>query len=249
MTILVTRPSPYGEKLVSKLLSFGKKAFHLPLIYFSTGKTLYLLEKQLNLLSKGDLLLITSQQAINYAHRRLIDIRKSWPIGLIYCAIGRSTSKKMHNLSGILAKYPIDEETSECLLQSPELMHINGKRVLILRGNNGRTILDDVLRQRGAMVLSCECYSRNLLKYDGLEQCLNLLRLNIEILVITSGVVLEQLYYLIPKFYRIGWLIRCKLVVVSMRLASVARNLGWTDIIIAKSADNNSLIQVLVEEL
>lgn len=247
MSILITRPSPYGEKLVSKLLSVGKCAHHLPLIYFSAGEMLSFLEQRLSLLSAGDLLCIVSQNAIKYAHNQLLSIGISWPTKLVYYSIGRSTSIKMYKLSGITSKYPKDKETSENLLQLPELIYSYGKRVLILRGNNGRTVLDDTLQKRGALVLSCECYRRQLLKYNGEEQSSKLLELNIKTVVVTSEEILKQLYYLIPKFYRTSWLIRCRLIVVSLRLAKLAKGLGWTDIIIACSANNDVLVHVLIK--
>ncbi|URJ28739.1 uroporphyrinogen-III synthase [Blochmannia endosymbiont of Camponotus sp. C-046] len=247
MNILITRPSPHGEQLVKKLLYFGKFAYHLPLIFFSAGKTLSSLEYQLNLLSEGDLLCIVSQNAIKYAHNQLLDVGISWPTKLSYYSIGHATSIMMHKLSGILVKYPKYQETSENLLRLPELMYSYGKRALILRGNNGRTILDHTLQRRGVFVASYECYSRLPLQYDGEEQSSKLLELNIKIVVVTSGEILQQLYYLIPEFYRTSWLLRCKLIVVSLRLANLARRLGWTDIIIAQSANNEALVHVLIK--
>lgn len=247
MNILITRPSPYGEQLVNKLLSFGKFAYHLPLIYFSTGKELCSLEQKLNLLSEGDFLCIISQHAIKYAHSQLLDIGISWPTKLAYYSIGHATSVMMYKLSGILVKYPIIQETSENLLQLPELMYSYGKRALILRGNNGRTILDDTLQRRGVFVASCECYTRQPLRYNREEQSSKLLELNIKTVVVTSGEILQHLYYLIPESYRTSWLIRCKLIVVSVRLAKLARRLGWTDIIIARSANNEVLTHILIK--
>ncbi|WP_159715064.1 uroporphyrinogen-III synthase [Blochmannia endosymbiont of Camponotus nipponensis] len=247
MNILITRPSPYGEQLVNKLLSFGIFAYHLPLIYFSAGKTLSSLEQQLNLLSKGDFLCIVSQHAIKYAHRQLLNVGISWPTKLSYYAIGYTTSIKMYKLSGILVKYPIGQASSENLLRLPELMYSDGKRALILRGNNGRTILDDTLEKRGVLVSSCECYRRQLLQYNGEEESHKLLELNITTVVVTSGEILKQLYYLVPQFYRTSWLIQCKLVVVSPRLAKLAKYLGWKNIIIAQSAHNDVLTHVLIK--
>ena len=37
MSILVTRPSPAGEELVSRLRTLGQVAWHFPLIEFSPG--------------------------------------------------------------------------------------------------------------------------------------------------------------------------------------------------------------------
>ncbi len=49
-------------------------------------------------------------------------------------------------------------------------------------------------------------------------------------LVVTSGEMLQQLWALIPQWYRERWLLRCRILVVSERLARQARELGWQDI-------------------
>ncbi|STJ14329.1 uroporphyrinogen III synthase [Escherichia coli] len=40
MSILVTRPSPAGEELVSRLAHTGAGGWHFPLIEFSPGRTI-----------------------------------------------------------------------------------------------------------------------------------------------------------------------------------------------------------------
>jgi uroporphyrinogen-III synthase len=40
-------------------------------------------------------------------------------------------------------------------------------------------------------------------------------------------------------------LLRCNLVVVSERLATLARRLGWQDVRVADNADNDALIRAL----
>lgn len=248
MSILITRPSPHGERLVNKLLSVGKLAYHFPLIYFSMGKGLSLLQHKLSVLSDGDFLFITSGSAVWYAHYQLLRIGMSWPTKLVYYSIGQATSIKMYYLSGILVKYSKFQETSEGLLKLSELINIYGKRrALILKGNNGRTILKNTLRRRGVCVACCECYSRNFFQYDGIEQYYRMLHWNVKTIVITCESILIRLYYLFPKYYRICWLVRCRLVVISARIAICAESLGWTDIIITYSVDDDVLVSVLLK--
>jgi uroporphyrinogen-III synthase len=64
-------------------------------------------------------------------------------------------------------------------------------------------------------------------------------------LVVTSGEMLQQLWTLIPQWYRERWLLRCRILVVSERLAQQARELGWQDIQVAESADNDTLLRAL----
>lgn len=245
MSILVTRPSPAGEQLVSRLRALGQVAWSFPLIDFSPGRELSRLADHLRALQAGDMLFALSQHAVEFAHARLQQEGQSWPDSPRYFAIGRTTALALHTESGQDVRYPLDRETSEVLLQLPELQTVVGKRVLILRGNGGRELLGDTLRERGADVTFCECYQRCTKYYDGAEEAMRWQSRNVTTLVVTSGEMLQHLWSLIPQWYRENWLLRCRLLVVSERLANLARELGWQDIRIADNADNDALLRAL----
>ena len=219
MSILVTRPSPAGEELVSRLRTLGQVAWHFPLIEFSPGRQLPQLADQLAALGESDLLFALSQHAVAFA--------------------------QSHTVSGQKILYPQDREISEVLLQLPELQNIAGKRALILRGNGGRELIGDSLTARGAEVTFCECYQRCAIHYDGAEEAMRWQSREVTTVVVTSGEMLQQLWSLIPQWYREHWLLRCRLLVVSERLAKLARELGWQDIKVADNADNDALLRAL----
>ncbi|WP_253380400.1 uroporphyrinogen-III synthase [unidentified bacterial endosymbiont] len=245
MSILVTRPSPAGEHLVSRLRALGQVAWSFPLIEFSPGRELPTLANALNTLHDGDLLFALSQHAVEFAHAQLQQQGHRWPTTPRYFAIGRTTALALHTNSGIDVRYPLDREISEVLLQLPELQNVAGKHALILRGNSGRELLGETLRERGASVTFCECYQRCAKKYDGAQEAMRWHTRGINTLVVTSGEMLQQLWTLIPHWYRENWLLRCRLLVVSERLANHARELGWQDIRIADNADNDALLRAL----
>lgn len=245
MSILVTRPSPAGEQLVSRLRALGQVAWSFPLIEFSPGRELFALTDRLNALQEDDLLFALSQHAVDFAHAQLQQDGTRWPTAPRYFAIGRTTALALHTVSGIDVRYPLDREISEVLLQLPELQTLVGKRALILRGNGGRELLGETLRERGADVTFCECYQRCAKHYDGAQEAMRWQALGISTLVVTSGEMLQQLWALIPQWYRENWLLRCRLLVVSERLANLARELGWQDIRIADNADNDALLRAL----
>ena len=146
MSILVTRPSPAGDQLVSRLRTLGQVAWSFPLIEFSPGRELPPLTSHLAALQAGDMLFALSQHAVEFAHARLQQEGQRWPDAPGYFAIGRTTALALHTESGKDIRYPLDREISEVLLQLPELQNVVGKRALILRGNGGRELLGDTLR-------------------------------------------------------------------------------------------------------
>jgi len=245
MSILVTRPSPAGEALVSRLRALGLEAWSFPLIEFTPGRDLPLLGDALAALTDNDLLFALSQHAVSFAHAQLERQGGKWPAAPRYFAIGRTTALALHTVSGHDIRYPQDREISEVLLQLPELQNIAGKRALILRGNGGRELLGETLAARGAEVAFCECYQRSAKHYDGAEEAMRWQARGVTTIVVTSGEMLQQLAALIPQWYRENWLLRCRLLVVSERLAHLARELGWQDIQVADNADNDALLRAL----
>lgn len=245
MSILVTRPSPAGEQLVSRLRALGQVAWSFPLIEFSPGRELSALADHMNTLQQGDLLFALSQHAVEFAQAQLQQQGLNWPTAPHYFAIGRTTALALHTVSGTDVRYPLDREISEVLLQLPELQNIAGKRALILRGNGGRELIGDTLTARGAEVTFCECYQRCAIHYDGAEEAMRWQSREVTTVVVTSGEMLQQLWSLIPQWYREHWLLHCRLLVVSERLAKLARELGWQDIKVADNADNDALLRAL----
>ena len=61
----------------------------------------------------------------------------------------------------------------------------------------------------------------------------------------TSGEVLQLLYGLVPVIDGEAWLLHCRLVGGSERLATLARDLGWANVCVAGGADNDALLRAL----
>ncbi|KGT87790.1 uroporphyrinogen-III synthase [Erwinia typographi] len=245
MSILVTRPAPAAEELVSRLRLQGRVAWSMPLIEFTPGIDLDSLPAQLATLRPDDLVFILSQHAIHYAQPAMMRANSTWPASLNYYAIGRTTALALHAASGLDVVWPHERETSDVLIRLPALQQIAGKRALILRGNGGRELLAETLQARGASVQFAECYQRCAKIYQGSVEGRRWRDRQIDTLVVTSGEMLQQLYSLFPEIDREEWLLHCRLIVVSERLATRARELGWRNITVADGADNDALLRAL----
>lgn len=244
MSILVTRPSPFGELLVKQLTEQGMNAYHTPLITFGPGDELDKLAHYLTTMKNNDIVIAASQHAVNYAKNKLAQDNYAWPDNINYLAIGYKTASVLQEATSSQVGYPQGREISEELLKLPQLQQVAGKRILILRGNGGRDFLAEELKKRQADVIFCECYQRHMINYDANEICQRWQSLNIDRLVITSGEMLQHLYNLVPVNYQ-QWLLSCRVIVVSERLAIMAKALGWTQCQIADNADNDALLRAL----
>ncbi len=243
MAILITRPDDAGVELVTMLNRKGIEAYHTPLFRISSGRELSLLPYYINNLKKGDLVFAVSIHAVNYAEQLLCQTNTSWPDDVTYFSIGKTTATALTKATRVPVIYPNSYENSEHLLAVTELAKISGKQALILRGNNGRKLLGDTLQQRGASVTYCECYRRIMIDYDVNELVKQWQAQHIDTIVITSNTLLVQLIKLVPVCQR-AWLIRCRLVVVSERIAKMASQLGWYNVSIVNSSNNSRLLNV-----
>ncbi|NBN44277.1 uroporphyrinogen-III synthase [Proteus sp. G2626] len=245
MSILITRPDPAGKELTQRLIDAGKIAFQAPLIEIIAGRELSLLDAKLKSLRAGDCVFLLSKNAVSYANWQLNQLQQSWPDTLSYYGIGKSTAKDFQHLSSFPICYPEQGETSEDLLELPALHQVKNKRILLLRGNSGRDLLATTLRQRGAIVDTCECYQRLFIHYPPEAFALQWEKAQVDTLVVTSGEMLQQLFDLVAEPKK-AWLLNCHLLVVSERLATIAKTLGWETVTVAESANNDALFRALI---
>ena len=126
------------------------------------------------------------------------------------------------------------------------MQNVQGKTVLILRGNGGRELLSEQVQQRGANVEIVECYRREPLVYNNVEQTSLCKRAGIQTIVATSGEILTQLLDFVPRNEH-NWLKSCQLITVSERISHLAQALGWQNVIVSPRADNQTLLQTLLQ--
>ena len=136
---------------------------------------------------------------------------------------------------------------SEALLSAPALQRVEGRRVLIFRGQQGRNLLGDELKRRGASVEYAEVY-RRVLPRVGTETFNRLVAQGLPTLVIlTSGEGMHNLIELVDEqaaraLRAIPWLL------ISERMRESALKLGHNaTVLIAQSASDEGIRQTICE--
>lgn len=238
--ILITRPSPSGDDLTKALNEQNLPAFHTPMIDFSDGRDTHMAQQMLSQLPEGSIVIALSQQVM-----RCLSKNAHYPNNVTYLAIGKTTAMQLHSFVNQSVIYPSPDEISEALLALPELDNVKGKTILILRGNRGRQILVDTLKNRGANIIVCECYQRHFINYDAKKLLLTWKNHHINSIVITSQEILQRLYDLTPEQEK-HWLLSRHVIVISQRLAQCAQLLGWQHITVAQSAQQQALIEAIL---
>lgn len=128
------------------------------------------------------------------------------------------------------------------------MAELTDKNLLILRGNGGRELLREQATLRGATVETVECYQRVLISYNNEEQTSICIRSGVQTLVVTSLEILQALIEFVPENEQ-SWLKNCCLVTVSQRIADVAIQQGWHHVVVSAGADNQSLLNTLLNEV
>lgn len=191
--------------------------------------------------------LFVSSNAARYGLECLLAGRPAWP-GRVQCyAVGDSTADVLR-AAGIAVHTPGLEMTSEGLLALPSLQSVAGERVLIVKGEGGRTALRQALAGRGAQVDELRCYRRSPpdVAPEALQQLLD--EQHVACILVSSGEALDNLkVFLEPVDTAQSTLQHCALVVPSARVAQQARAAGWQEVAVAANASDDAMLAALQE--
>ena len=239
--VLLTRPAEESAALAAALSEAGIFSSSLPLL--DTEPLPVTPEQQAVF---GDLgrycaVIVVSKPAARLALQQL---DRDWP-QLPWFSVGAATAQVLSD-HGLPVHYPQTGDDSEALLQLPALREAiarPGARVLILRGEGGRELLAERLREQGASVDYLELYRRFLPAYDTgvLTQRIQLERLNG--LVVSSGQGFLHLQALAgPNWSQVA---RLPLFVPSPRVAEMARAAGAGKVVDCRGASAAALLVAL----
>lgn len=156
--VIVTRPVTQAQELATLIEEAGGTALLFPTIAIEAVADLAHVETLVDGLDAFDYAIFISPNAVQAA-MPLILARRAWPQHLRFTAIGAATARELQR-AGASVLAPPGRSDSEALLALAELTDVAGKRVVIFRGQGGRELLGDRLRERGASVEYAECYRR-----------------------------------------------------------------------------------------
>lgn len=157
LCIVTTRPAGQADGLARELNLLGAEALNFPVIGIAAADPAPL--QALNL-ADFHLAFFVSPNAVEQAFR--IRPPEDWPAALLLATVGPASARALALQGYPLAIRPSCGFDSEAVLALPQFSAeaLAGKRVLLLRGEGGRELLADTLRERGAQVVPVSCYRR-----------------------------------------------------------------------------------------
>jgi uroporphyrinogen-III synthase len=179
-----------------------------------------------------------SVNAVRFFFEGLRKAHLEWPAKIQAIAIGEATHAALIEWGVEAALLPL-KATSEGVLALEDLQQVVERRIMLVKGVGGRTLLAEKLRERGAAVVTIDVYRRALPVFDDLF----IQRLwrddAIDMIIFTSEEAMNNLFIMFGQAAQ-GWLKSKSCLVTSERLARVAANLGMKKIILETHGFSNT---------
>ena len=243
--LLLTRPADECAALAATLAAQGVFSSSLPLLEI---EALEETPEQRSLLLELDrycAVVVVSKPAARLGLERLDRYWPQPPSNQQWFSVGAATG-------GILADYglpvawPTSGDDSEALLALPQLaaaLDVPNRRVLILRGEDGRDFFAERLREQGVTVDFLPLYRRSLPQYPAAALRERVAAQQLNGLVISSGQGFEHLRRLAGDDW--SELARLPLFVPSPRVAELARAAGARAVVDCRGASAAALLTAL----
>lgn len=241
LNILVTRPRGLEALLMKLLTEAGATPHHLPVIDITAPTSDASREVARDHLDEFDIAIFISPTAVQrtLAYMSIDDNRCR------LCAIGSRSAAALADAGLHVAIQP-DGHDSESLLAQDEMQreHVEGKRIVIFRGEDGRDVLAQELERRGARVHYAAMYNRvrpnAAVPQDLLEQ--------IDAVTVSSNEGLRNLFDMVADAGAdLERLLSLPLIVPGARAEQLAATLGFSSVHKASNATDRAVFDALVQ--
>ena len=154
--VLVTRPELQASPLCRLLESRGAHTLRLPAIAIEACPGVREAGAQLGTLDSFDCIVFTSANAVRFGSP-LLQTGSRPTLAAIGPATARALSDRGYEVVTLRPQHGFN---SEALLADPRFEHLSAQRILLIKGADGRRILEQEFARRGAQVDTIDVYRR-----------------------------------------------------------------------------------------
>ena len=242
INVLVTRPRHQAEELSEKIRAEGGNPVMFPALEIRDVEDPQPLLNLIDRLQEFDLAVFVSANAVSKAMSRIVAKRapQALPRALKIAAVGQGTAKALKSFGVETVIAPTARFDSEALLDMAELQQVDGKHIVIFRGEGGRELLGETLKKRGAILEYVSCYRRARPDADIAQSLRTWGEMKIDGITITSSEGLRNLFEMAGECGK-AWLMGTPLFVPHERIAQAARKLGVAHVILTGMGDEGLL--------
>jgi len=245
--VLVTRPVAQQKSLCDVLTQAGFHAIGLPMLEIvpvaDNAAAAQAIKNRALALDSYQHVIFISANAVECGMAWLMNYWPQWPLAIRWYAIGRATAQQLASY-GIDAVEGFDAMSSETLLANAQLQVVAGSHILIVRGIGGRETLAHTLRERGAQVDYCEVYERFAAHYPT-PQLQDFFAGGDGAIIANSGETLLALLAQADAEQLRDMLLHTPVIVPGERVAQLAREKGFNNVVTAKNASADATIAAL----
>ena len=169
--VWVTRPARQAAALCDAIETRGGEALAVPLLEIlpPDAAEAAAVAECARSARAGDVFFFVSPNAVHHGWPLLRDA--GLPAGVRFAAVGRGSQQALQDSGCAQVIAPDAGFDSEAVLALPAFCAeaVSGRTVFIVRGDAGRPVLGEVLRERGALVRYVPCYHRRLARAQDLS--------------------------------------------------------------------------------
>jgi uroporphyrinogen-III synthase len=243
--VLVTRPEPQAGPLARRLAELGARVFRLPAVELKPREDRAAQRASLGPLDRFQWIVFVSTNAVRFGAAFLEERRD-----LKLAAVGPATAAALNHAGFRVALVPSAGYDSEHLLATPEFSHVDGQRILIVRGGGGRELLAESLTARGAEVSYVDVYERRPARpVPGAVEAVEAQWQAgaIDVVTATSPELLRSLFEILSPAGR-KLLARTALLAGGARIAATARQIGLEGpLLVAAEPDDEGMVDALLK--
>ena len=237
---LITRPQPKADELAALIDQEGGKTIVFPTFSIEEPMNIAALKQQIQALTNIDIAVFVSPHAVKKTMPYFSKLRKN----SLIAAVGKSTKEILERHGFTEVTYPKANFSSESLLALPELQTVHNKTVIIFQGETSRGLLQNVLTDRGAKVVTAIAYRRVLCTPVHSRTILSWKNKSLNCVIYTSAEGLLNLFKLINLEHH-PWLKSIPSLVISPRLKKIAKQIGIQHVFESENARANAIIEAL----
>ncbi len=226
---IITRPKDQADDLLLALQYQLPEieVAHLPLL------NIELIENSLPSAPFDKAIFVSKSAANFYSQKHTIPQVKQ------YLAVGSATAKLLQQKLNVQVSIP-KQMNAEGLLELEALQNINNETILLVKGKGGRSIINEVCTQRGAIVTAIDLYQRKLPSFAE-QKLIQQANKATAVWIITSADAMEHLYRILGLSADFNH--QTKVIVSSDRLAKLAKQKGFEIVAQSTGATDAQLVQ------
>jgi len=244
LRVLITRPQAQANALADAVIARGGDVLVHPMLRIeplAREQASRSLQQRLDQRSI-DAALFISTNAVNHGVPVLRMVSESRRAATACYAIGSATAARLGEL-GFECAAGDAAMNSETLLELESLQQVEGKTIVIFKGEGGRPTLARTLSERGATVIESAVYRRLGPLIDAKSFCAEIDSAGVNVALVGSGEALANLCGLLdPRHTGSMWMI-----VPSQRVADQAAELRCQHVRVAANATDSAMLAALEE--